>query len=93
MNISYHITFADGRNPYYSFPADEKKQIKAINKWMVNNFNNRCNILYNGYRISNTAWGTWVVYKTGKWCDTPAKEYRYLGNAVKFLEKIMEDEQ
>lgn len=90
MDISYHITFADGRNPYYSFPADEKKQIKAINKWMLNHHTSRCDILANGYRISNTSWGTWVVYKIGKWCDTPEKEYRHLGNAVKYLEKIVE---
>lgn len=92
MNISYRITFADGRNPYYSFPADEKKQIKAINKWMVSNFNNRCDILVDGYRISNTVWGTWIVYKQGKWIDKIlSKQYKKLGNAVKYLEKIMEE--
>nr|DAG70860.1 MAG TPA: protein of unknown function DUF4041 [Caudoviricetes sp.] len=91
MDISYHITFADGRNPYYSSSTDEKKQVKAINKLMVSNFNNRCDILVDGYRISNTAWGTWVVYKQGKWIDEIlSKQYRKLGNAVKYLEKIME---
>lgn len=92
MNLSYRITFANGSNPYYSLPADAKKQIKDINKWLLNHSNDRFDILANGYRISNTAWRTWVVYKTGRWVDSiVSKQYKNLGNAVRYLEKIMEE--
>ena len=92
MKLSYHITFADGSNPYYSFPADAKAQIKAINKRMLDHYNNRCDILLNRYRISNTSWGTWIIYKTGKYVDSiESKQYKKLGNAVRYLEKIIED--
>lgn len=96
MKLSYHITFADGSNPYYSFPADAKKQIKEILSWCRDHWNDRYNLYAEGenarYRISNTAWGTWVVYKIGKWVDSiESKQYKKLGNAVKYLEKIMED--
>lgn len=91
MDLSYHITFTNGSNSYYSFPADAKKQIKDINKWILNHYVFKCDILAKGYRINNTSWGTWVVYKIGKWVDTPEKEYRHLGNAVTYIEKIMEE--
>lgn len=30
---AFHITFANGSNPYYHFPCDYKSHIAAIRKW------------------------------------------------------------
>lgn len=89
MKLSFHISFFDGSNPYYSFSKEETETIKEVKHWYKNHWNDRFDIWdeNHDYRISNTVWGTWVVYKEEKWCDTVLKEYRYLANAVKFLEK------
>ena len=91
MKISYHITFSDGSNPYYSFPAEAETQIKAIKKWMKKFPIGKYDIFAGNCRISNTTYSTWIIYKCGKYVDTPLKEYGYLTNAVKYLEKILED--
>lgn len=70
LKLSFHITFADGSNPYYGFLTEAKEATKAVNKW-----------------VKSTHRGTWMVYKDGKYCDTALKEYTWLANAVKFLEK------
>ena len=90
MKISYHVTFSDGSNPYYSFPAEAVVQIKAIKKWMKKFPASKCDIFVGDYRISNSSYFTWNIYKCGKYVDTPLKEYSYLANAVKHLEKILE---
>ena len=90
MKLSFHITFIDGSNPWYSFPKDKDEAIKEIKQWRKNHWRDRFDIFTEGheYRISNTTWGTWVVYRRGKWIDDIAsKQYRYLSNAIKFLEK------
>ena len=33
---SFHLTFADGSNPYYSFPTDETTHKAALRKWKRN---------------------------------------------------------
>lgn len=93
MKLSFHISFLDGSNPYYSFPKEASKIVKEVNNWYKSNWHNHFGIFTSDYkyRISNTAWGTWVVYKEGKWCDTVLKEYRHLANAVKFLEKLLDN--
>ena len=30
---SFHITFADGSNPYYHFPCEYSKHYRALRKW------------------------------------------------------------
>lgn len=32
-SYSFHITFADGSNPYYHFPCDLKHHNAALRKW------------------------------------------------------------
>lgn len=94
MKLSFHISFLDGSNPYYSFPKEASKTIKEVNHWYKNNRRNHFDIFTSDhkYRISNTAWGTWVVYRKGKWIDDiVSKQYRNLGNAVKFLEKLLDN--
>lgn len=92
MKLNYHISFYDGSNPYFHRSMEAEEAVKEINKWIKScnyDFNNRY-VLFdfeNNYRIQSTSLGTWVVYKKGKWCDTVLKEYRWLKNAVKFLEK------
>lgn len=94
MKLSFHITFSDGSNPWYSFPREASETIKEIKHWYKNHWNDRFDIWTENheYRIGNTAWGTWVVYRKGKWIDDIAsKQYRNLGNAVKFLEKLLDN--
>lgn len=93
MKLSFHILFRDGSNPYYSFLKDRNEILKEVKHWYKNHFNDRFNIWTenHAYRISNTAWGTWYVYRTGKWVDeVVSKEYTKLGNAIKFLEKELD---
>ena len=33
MKYSFHITFADGSNPYYNFPCEYGKHYRALRKW------------------------------------------------------------
>lgn len=90
MKLSFHITFSDGSNPWYSFPREASETIKEVKRWYKNHWNDRFNIWTENhdYRISNTAWGTWVVYKKEKYISCAiSKQYDRLGNAVKFLEK------
>lgn len=92
MKYRYHIHFADNSNPYFSFDMGASEIVKAVNKWVKAgnyNFNNKYTIFDfdHNSRISSTHRGTWVIYKKGKYCDTPLNEYRQLGNAMKFLEK------
>ena len=35
-DYAFHLTFADGSNPYLSFPAAEKAHKAALNKWRRN---------------------------------------------------------
>lgn len=93
MKLSFHIAFSDGSNPWYSFPREANETIKEIKQWYRNHWQDRFDIWTENhdYRISNTAWGTWVVYRKGKWIDDiVSKQYQYLGNAVKFLEKLLD---
>ena len=93
MKLSFHITFSDGSNPWYAFPREVSETIKEVKRWYKNHWNDRFDIWTENheYRISNTAWGTWVVYRKGKWTDDiVSKQYQYLGNAVKFLEKLLD---
>ena len=90
MKLSFHITFSDGSNPWYSFSTESSETIKEVKRWYKKHWNDRFDIWTENheYRIGNTAWGTWVVYRKGKWInDIVSKQYRYLSNAVKFLEK------
>ena len=94
MKLSFHIIFSDGSNPWYSFPREVNETIKEVKRWYKNHWNDRFDIWTENheYRISNTAWGTWVVYRKGKWIDDiVSKQYRYLTNAVKFLEKLLDN--
>lgn len=94
MKLSFHILFRDGSNPYYSFPKDKNEILKEVKRWYKTHSNDRFNIWTENhdYRISNTAWGAWVVYRTGKWVDEViSKKYTKLGNAVKFLEKLLDN--
>ena len=93
MKLSFHVTFSDGSNPWYSFPREANETIKEVKRWYKNHSNDKFDIWTENheYRISNTAWGTWVVYKKEKWCDIALKEYRWLANAVKFLEKLLDN--
>ena len=34
--MSFHITFEDGSNPYYSFPSDPETHRKNLRKWRRN---------------------------------------------------------
>ena len=95
MKLSFHISFLDGSNPYYSFPKEASKTIKEVNHWYKNNRRNHFDIFTSDhkYRISNTAWGTWVVYKKEKYISCAiSKQYDRLGNAVKFLKKEIQKE-
>lgn len=90
MKLSFHITFSDGSNPWYSFPREANETIKEVKRWYKNHWQDRFDIWTENheYRISNTAWGTWVVYKKEKYISCAiSKQYDKLGNAVKFLEK------
>lgn len=90
MKLSFHINFLDGSNPYYSFPKEAGETIKEVKHWYKNHWNDRFDIWTENheYRISNTAWGSWVVYKKEKYISYAiSKQYDRLGNAVKFLEK------
>lgn len=90
MKLSFHINFLDGSNPYYSFPKEASETVKEVNNWYKTNRRNHFDIFTSDhkYRISNTAWGTWVVYKKEKYISRAiSKQYDRLGNAVKFLEK------
>ena len=93
MKLSFHISFIDGSNPYYSFPKEASETIKEVKRWYKNHSNDKFNIWTENheYRISNTAWGAWIVYHKGKWIDDiTSKQYRNLGSAVKFLEKLLD---
>ena len=93
MKLSFHITFSDGSNPWYSFPREARETIKEVKRWYKNHSNDKFDIWAENheYRISNTAWGIWVVYRTGKCVDeVVSKEYTKLGNAIKFLEKLLD---
>lgn len=90
MKFFYHITFSDGSNPYFSLPAEAEVQIKAIKKWMKKFPMSKYDIFAGNYKISNTTYSTWVVYKCGNYVDTPLKKYSYLASAVKYLKKILE---
>lgn len=90
MKLSFHISFIDGSNPYYSFPNEASETIKEVKRWYKNHSNDKFDIWTENheYRISNTAWGTWVVYKKEKYIICAiSKQYDRLGNAAKFLEK------
>lgn len=90
MKLSFHILFCDGSNPYYSFPKDKNEILKEVKRWYKNHWQDRFDIWTENheYRISNTAWGTWIVYKQNKIISCAiSKQYEKLGNAVKFLEK------
>ena len=89
MKLSFHISFPDGSNPYYSFPKEASKTIKEVNRWYKNHPFSKFDIYPENhkYRITNTQWSTWVIYRCGKCCDAALKEYTWLSNAVKFLEK------
>lgn len=94
MKLSFHILFRDGSNPYYSFPKDKNEILKEVKHWYKTHSNDRFNIWTENhtYRISNTAWGTWYVYRTGKYVDEVVfKQYKNLGNAIKFLEKLLDN--
>lgn len=94
MKLSFYITFSDGSSPWYSAPTEANKTIKEAKRWYKNHWNDRFDIWTKNhkYRISNTAWGTWVVYRKEKCCDkVVSKQYRNLGNAVKFLEKLLDN--
>lgn len=94
MKLSFHIAFADGSNPWHSFSREASETIKEVKRWYKNHSNDRFDIWTENheYRIGNTAWGTWVVYRKGKWIDDiVSKQYRNLGNAVKFLEKLLDN--
>ena len=93
MKLSFHITFSDGSDPWYSFPRETNETIKEVKRWYKNHWQDRFNIWTENhkYRISNTAWGTWIVYRQGKWIDDiVSNQYKNLGNAVKFLEKLLD---
>ena len=93
MKLSFHIAFTDGSNPWYSFPREASETIKEVKCWYKNHYKDRFDIWTENheYRISNTAWGTWIVYRKRKWIDEIAsRQYRNLGNAVKFLEKLLD---
>lgn len=94
MKLSFHVTFKDGSNPYYSFPKEANEAIKAANQMHNKYLNSRIDIYIQNtkYRITNTAWGRWAVYLRGIYCDIYLKEYTWLANAVKFLEKRIEKE-
>ena len=94
MKLSFNITFSDGSNPWYSFPREANETIKEVKRWYKNHYKDKFDIWTENhdYRISNTAWGTWIVYRKGKWIDDiVSKQYRNLGNAVKFLEKLLDN--
>lgn len=94
MKLSFHITFSDGSNPWYSFPRETSETIKEVKRWYKTHYNDRFDIWTENheYRISNTAWGTWVVYKKEKYISCAiSKQYDRLGNAVKFLEKLLDN--
>ena len=93
MKLSFHIAFADGSNPWYSSLRESSETIKEVKRWYKNHYKDRFDIWTENhdYRISNTTWRTWVVYRKGKWIDNIiSKQYRNLGNAVKFLEKLLD---
>ena len=58
MKLSFHISFLDGSNPYYSFPKEASETVKEVNHWYKSNRRNHFNIFTSDhkYRISNTAW-------------------------------------
>lgn len=90
MKLSFNIVFSDGSNPWYYFPKEASETIKEVNRWYKNHWNDKFDIWTENhkYRISNTAWGTWVIYKKEKYISCAfSKQYDRLGNAVKFLEK------
>ena len=90
MKLSFYITFSDGSSPWYSSPTEANETIKEVKRWYKNHYKDRFDIWTENhdYRISNTTWRTWVVYRKGKWVDDiVSKQYRYLPNAIKFLEK------
>ena len=93
MKLSFHITFTDCSNPWYSFPREANEAIKEVKCQYKNHSNDRFDIWTENhkYRISNTAWETWVVYKKEKYISCAiSKQYDRLGNAVKFLEKLLD---
>lgn len=93
MKLSFRILFSDGSN-LYSFPKDKSEILKEVKRWYKNHFNDCFDIWTENhdYRISNTAWGTWYVYHIGKWVDeVVSNEYVKLGNAIKFLEKLLDN--
>lgn len=94
MKLSFRILFSDGSNPYYSFQKDKNEILKEVKRWYKTHFDDYFEIWTENhtYRISNTAWGTWYVYRTGKWVDEViSNEYAKLGNAIKFLEKLLDN--
>lgn len=94
MKLSFRILFSDGSNPYYSFSKDKSEILKEVKRWYKTHFDDYFEIWTENhtYRISNTAWGAWVVYRKGKWIDDiVSKQYRNLGSAVKFLEKLLDN--
>lgn len=95
MKLSFYITFSDGSSSWYSSPTEASATIKDVKRWYKTHYNDRFDIWTKNheYRISNTAWGTWVVYRKRKWVDNiVSKQYRNLGNAVKFLEKLIDNQ-
>lgn len=94
MKLSFHITFTDGSNPWCSFLRETSETIKEVRRWYKNHYKDRFDIWTENheYRISNTAWGTWIVYRKGKWIDDiVSKQYKNLENAVKFLKKLLDN--
>ena len=38
MKLSFHITFSDGSNPWYSFPREVNEIIKEVKRWYRNHW-------------------------------------------------------
>lgn len=96
MKLNYHIRFADSSNPYFHRAMDAKEAIKEVNNWVKSgnyNFNNHYTLFdfENCYRIESTNRGTWKIYEEREYYEFPLAEYRWLGNAVKFLEKLLDN--
>lgn len=55
---SFHITFADGSNPYYHFPCEYSKHYRALRKWRKSYFlaqTARFKVKGGGYTVFFTA--------------------------------------
>ena len=83
-----HVTFSEGSNPWVCFSDDRQEIAEHWREWVKNHPFEAQPKAYRGDYICEISpdRAGYLVYKQGQLNNT-AKKYKYLGYALKFMEK------